>query len=373
MAGRALVRFCFCGDVMTGRGIDQILPHPGDPALHESYVRDAREYAALAERAHGPIARPVSFPYVWGDALAAWQQRAPLLRIANLETAVTAAGAPWPEKGIHYRMHPANLPVLTAAGMDCWVLANNHVLDWGPAGLAQTLDVLHGAHLATAGAGGDARAAWAPAVLHAGPVRVLVFAACARSAGVPPEWAARADRPGVALLNDLSAQTADAYVAGIRERREAGDLVVVSLHWGGNWGYEIARAHRDFAHRLIDSGAVDLVHGHSSHHPIGIEVRAGKLILYGCGDFLNDYEGIDGDAAREPFGPGLGFMYFASLHGDGTLAALELVPTEIRRMQVRRADARGAAWLAGMLRREGRALGTDVVAGGEGSLRLVWP
>jgi poly-gamma-glutamate synthesis protein (capsule biosynthesis protein) len=58
-----------CGDVMTGRGIDQILPHPGDPRLYEPYVHDARDYLRLAEATHGPIRHPVAEDYVWGAAL----------------------------------------------------------------------------------------------------------------------------------------------------------------------------------------------------------------------------------------------------------------------------------------------------------------
>jgi hypothetical protein len=58
------------GDVMTGRGIDQILPHPNAAELQESSVRDARDYVELAEQVNGPIVRPVDFRYIWGDALA---------------------------------------------------------------------------------------------------------------------------------------------------------------------------------------------------------------------------------------------------------------------------------------------------------------
>ena len=36
---------------------------------------------------------------------------------------------------------------------------------------------------------------------------------------------------------------------------------------------------------------MDVIHGHSSHHVKAIEVYNGKLVLYGCGDFRNDYEG----------------------------------------------------------------------------------
>ena len=69
--GDGVVTVFACGDVMPGRGVDQILPHPGDPELREAYVRDARAYVDLAEDAHGPIPRPVSFGWPWGDALAA--------------------------------------------------------------------------------------------------------------------------------------------------------------------------------------------------------------------------------------------------------------------------------------------------------------
>jgi poly-gamma-glutamate synthesis protein (capsule biosynthesis protein) len=78
------------GDVMTGRGIDQILPHPSEPTLYESYIRDARRYVALAEQTNGPIRRPVGFPYIWGDALATLRRIEPDVRIVNLETSITA-------------------------------------------------------------------------------------------------------------------------------------------------------------------------------------------------------------------------------------------------------------------------------------------
>lgn len=116
-----------CGDVMSGRGIDQVLPHPGDPALHEPYMRSASGYVELAERANGPIGRRLDYATLWGDALAEWQRTRPALRIINLETAVTTSSHAW-QKEINYRMHPANLPLLTAAGIDVCVLANNHVL-----------------------------------------------------------------------------------------------------------------------------------------------------------------------------------------------------------------------------------------------------
>src|SRR5690606_9624668 len=141
---QVLITLFLCGDVMLGRGVDQILPHSAPPTLFEPYVKSAVEYVRLAERAWGRSDEPEGFEYGWGDALAALERVGPAARIINLETAVTADGEPWPRKGIHYRMHPGNVPVLTAAGIDVAVLANNHVLDWGHAGLAETLRALHG-------------------------------------------------------------------------------------------------------------------------------------------------------------------------------------------------------------------------------------
>ena len=125
------VTLLLTGDVMTGRGIDQLLPHPGSPTLFESRMHDARGYVHLVERASGPVERAVSPDHLWGDALAEMERVGPDLRIVNLETAVTTSDEAWPGKGIHYRMHPANVACLTAARIDCCVLANNPALDGG--------------------------------------------------------------------------------------------------------------------------------------------------------------------------------------------------------------------------------------------------
>jgi poly-gamma-glutamate synthesis protein (capsule biosynthesis protein) len=338
------LKLFLCGDVMTGRGIDQILPAPCDPALDEPWVKDARDYVALAERASGPIPRRVDPAYIWGDALAELEREAPQARIVNLETAVTMASERAP-KGINYRMSPANAACLAAARLDCCVLANNHVLDWGPAGLAETLDTLHALGMRTAGAGRSAGEARAPARVAD---RLLVFAFGMESAGVPTEWAAHEARPGVNFLPDLSAQTTDAVADFIFATRRDGDCVVVSMHWGSNWGYEVARQKKSFARRLIDAGAADLVHGHSSHHPRPLEIYRDRLILYGCGDFLNDYEGISG---HEQYRPELALMFFPTLEA-GKLAHLALVPLRVRRFRLERASEEEADWLAATLGRE---------------------
>ena len=364
------VTLFLCGDVMLGRGIDQILAHPSDPALHEDAVRDARKYVALAEAVSGRIPHKVDDSYVWGDALAQWQRRRPDVRIVNLETSITRHDRPWP-KGINYRMDPRNVGVLTAARIDACSLANNHVLDWEREGLAETLATLRAAGIGVAGAGVTRAEALAPLVLPlSGRGRVLVFAAATGDAGVPESWDALATRSGVHRLPDLSAATLAHIGADIARHKRDRDIVVFSIHWGGNWGYAIEPAQRAFAHGLIDEAGVDIVHGHSSHHPKAMEVHRDRLVLYGCGDFLNDYEGIGGN---EEFRGELGLMYFPRLRAtDGRLRELILVPTRIRRFRVEQAHGDDARWLLARLRRECAPMGCGLETRDDGTFALTW-
>jgi poly-gamma-glutamate capsule biosynthesis protein CapA/YwtB (metallophosphatase superfamily) len=363
-----LVTLFLCGDVMTGRGVDQILPHPGEPELRESYIRDARGYVALAEAASGPIPRPVDPAWPWGDALAVLDGTAPAVRLINLETSITRSGDFAPGKEVHYRMNPANIGCLTAARPDVCVLANNHVLDFGPSGLVETLDTLTGAGLRAAGAGRDLAQAQRPAVVSlAGRGRVGVVSCGTGSSGIPPRWAARASRPGVDLLPGLSVRQAGQVAGRAQAGRQPGDIAVISLHWGPNWGYEVGQDEVAFAHRLVDDG-VDLVHGHSSHHPRPIEVYRGKLILYGCGDFIDDYEGI---AGHREYRDDLRLLYFASLRrGTGELAELRMVPMQARKLRLHPAGEQDRRWLAATIGRISRPFGARVELAPDGALVL---
>jgi poly-gamma-glutamate capsule biosynthesis protein CapA/YwtB (metallophosphatase superfamily) len=369
--GGDVVTLFLAGDVMTGRAIDQVLPHAGDPHIFESYSRSALDYLQLAERASGAIPRPVDFSYIWGDALAVLDAAVPAARIVNLETAVTRRGTPWPRKGIQYRMHPENLPCLTDAGIDCCVLANNHVLDWSYPGLEETLASLAQAGLASAGAGQNLEQAKAPVSLALpGHGRVLVFACGLQSSGIPASWAATATRPGVNLLPDLSVRTVGDIAAAVDARRQAGDLVVISLHWGGNWGYEIPSSHRRFARALIDAAAADVVHGHSSHHPVGIEVYRNRPILYGCGDLIDDYEGISGHAG---YRHDLALLYLVTLDlATGELQRLEMVPLQRNRFSLVHASEQDRNWLAQVMDRECRKLRARVAGSANDALLLQW-
>lgn len=363
------VTLFLCGDVMTARGIDQVLPHPCDPTIHEHYLKSALDYVALAENRSGPIPKPVSPAYIWGDGLAELDRVRPHARIINLETAVTCS-EDWLDKGINYRMHPDNVACLTVAKIDCCALANNHVLDWGTAGLIETLNRLAAAGIKSAGAGLNRAQAERAAVLPLSDhSRVLVYSFGMQSSGIPAQWAATDDQAGVHLFDGFSDDGLERLAGDIRSIKQSGDIVVASIHWGDNWGYTISRGEAQFARRLIDDAGVDLVHGHSSHHPKGIEVYAGKLILYGCGDFINDYEGIGG---YQQFRPDLGLMYFPSLDASGRLLALELVPMRMLRFRSQRASAEEARELCFILEREGRQFDTKVRLRPDGRIELQW-
>lgn len=367
----ALITLFLCGDVMLGRGIDQILPHPVDPEIYESYVKDARTYVRIAEQANGRIPGEAEFSYIWGDALAELNEMQPDVRIINLETSITHSPTYWKDKEIHYRMSPQNAPCLSAARIDFCSLANNHILDWGYQGLAETTKTLDRLHIKYAGAGENVEQAQKPVLFEIEPdVRVVVFSAGLTGSGIPSQWAAADDQPGVNLFSNDPDELIRTLKAHSVKFAKKNTIIVLSVHWGGNWGYEISGANRQLAHRLIDEAGVDVIHGHSSHHVKGIEVYKDRLILYGCGDFINDYEGIKG---YESYRSDLTLMYFPDIDSSsGKLINLKMVPLKIERFKLNRASQGDAQWLRDVLNREGKKLGTGVELTEDNSLILQW-
>ncbi len=367
---RGTVRLCLTGDVMCGRGVDQIQRHPGDPRLYEGWSASALSYVELAEAAGGEIPRAVDPAYVWGIAPRVVDDMAPDAVIVNLETAVTDGGAPWPDKPVHYRMHPANAAVLGAVPIDVASLANNHVLDWSRPGLEQTLDVLDGLGIRRAGAGRTRAEAWSPAVVEMSSARTSVLAVGSPTSGIPLEWAAGDTSPGVAVVPDLSERSVRMIAETVEQRTHPDDLVVLSIHWGPNWARDIPGERRRFAHDLIDRAGVDVVHGHSSHHLQGIEVHRGHLIVHGCGDLLTDYEGI---AGHERYRGDLGGLWFTDVDArSGELRRLEIVPTRLRRFRLTTPPAADLDWLESSLDTRCRRLGTRLRLDPSGHLVLEW-
>ncbi len=353
---------------MCGRGIDQVLAHPCSPEIYEDCMRSAEGYVLLAEQANGPIPRRNGSSYVWGAALDQLERMQPDARIINLETAATRS-TDRAHRGINYRVSPENAECLAAARVDCCVLANNHVLDWGRAGLLETLTTLQKLNVKVAGAGRNDREARAPAVLQLADARLLIFSLGSTSSGIPFGWAATPDAPGVNLLPDLGKACALEVVEQVMAVRRPGDLTVVSIHWGSNWGHHIPDEQRSFARALVDKAGVSIVHGHSSHHPRAIEIYRDRLILYGCGDFLNDYEGISG---YERYRDDLALMYFVDLDpASGRLQALRLVPLQIKNLRLCIPSQRDIEWIRQTLDGECRQFGTRVMLDPEQQLVFI--
>lgn len=358
MSERSCLRLFLSGDVMTGRGIDQILSHPVEPNIYESYVTDARDYVTLAEHINGSIPRLNNGSYIWGDALIELDQRQPDLRIINLETSITSDGIPCVQKGIQYRMHPDNIDAITAAKIDVCTLANNHVLDWGIKGFYQTLATLNKAAIYHAGAGENVKQAQEPAIFSKAGLsrRVLVFSMGALSSGIPKEWGASSTQPGVWLIDDFSTKTISQIKEQIEYHRMPGDFCIVSIHWGSNWVYQIPVQHQNFAHELIDRAKVNLIHGHSSHHPIGIELYKNIPILYGCGDLINDYEGITNS---NEFKNNLSLMYFLDFDGPcQQIKQMDLVPVERKKFKLHYASNEHTQYLFELIKKQSAPFNT---------------
>jgi poly-gamma-glutamate capsule biosynthesis protein CapA/YwtB (metallophosphatase superfamily) len=248
---------------------------------------------------------------------------------------------------------------LASAGINCCVLANNHVLDWGEAGLIDTLDNLRELGIQAVGAGRNAVEAQSPVILCADQNRqVIVCAVASATSGTPGNWAAGENSPGLNVLRELSDASASCIARQIMHVKRPEDIGIVSIHWGTNWGYFVPQDQVRFAHRLIDESEVSVVFGHSSHHAKRIERYRHGLILYGCGDFLNDYEGISG---REEYRNDLVLLYALVFESSGDAPQkLELVPFKIRRFQLGRPSLEDVVWLERTLDRESRAFGMAI-------------
>ena len=248
------MNIAFLGDVMLGRLVNE----------------------ALAERAP---------EYPWGDTL-------PLLlradaRVCNLECAISDDGTPWSatRKEFHFRSDSKNVGTLLAAGISLVSLANNHALDFGYEGLADTVDILNRSGIRHAGAGSSLREAEMPAILEVRGIKVGVIAFTDNE----PGWEAAPDRPGTLYVPiDLKDARAMRLRELVTKAKRTVDIMVVSAHWGPNWGYAPPQDHVPFAHALVEAGA-DVVFGHSGHVFRGIEVYKNRPILYCAGNFVDDY------------------------------------------------------------------------------------
>jgi poly-gamma-glutamate capsule biosynthesis protein CapA/YwtB (metallophosphatase superfamily) len=264
--------------------------------------------------------------YPWGDTL-------PILhsadwRLCNLECVISDRGTPWSvyPKAFHFRSDAKNVAVLQAARINAASIANNHTLDYGYDAMFQMLEILDRAGIAHSGAGANLEEASRPGIAEV----------CGRKLGLlafsdnEPGWEATAGEAGILYVPvNLNDPRAKRLLEIVRAHAKLVDLLIVSAHWGSNWGYVPPEEHVEFAHALVDAGA-GLVFGHSSHVFRGIEFYKGHPILYGAGDFVDDYA-VDRIERNDQ-----SFIYVLDVE-DGIPRNFSLYPTMIRGCQANRA------------------------------------
>lgn len=298
------MKLLFVGDVMLGRLVNEVLKR-----------------------------EPPSYP--WGNTLPVFKQAD--LRFCNLECVLSDIGQPWSitPKVFHFRSDAKNIAVLKRANINTVSLANNHSLDFEYEAFFQMLKILDEAGIAFAGAGADLAAAATPAILKVGR-ESLGFLAFSDN---EPNWEAGLKIPGIFYVPiDKSDLRAKNLFRLVRETKEKVDFLIVSAHWGPNWGYAPPAEHSPFAHELIDHGA-DLIFGHSSHVFRGIEVYKDKPILYSVGNFIDDYAVDEIERNDESF------IFMVEVK-KGTVSQITLFPTLIENLQARLASGNEAENIA---------------------------
>ncbi|BCR88558.1 CapA family protein [Aspergillus chevalieri] len=334
----------FTGDVMLARLIDQLFPtHLHSPHYANVIKTFIERYPYLSKYNHKSP---------WGSALELFRRGD--LNLVNLETAATEGVEKWPKKVFNYRMHPENLGVLGEGRVDFVALANNHTLDFGESGLRDTIKGVRGVGVEFAGVGDSAVEARLPAVLqlprasadgnsHGDGVKHTVHVYSAsdhpRDWSVIPEFHLIDYTPSTKQhLKTLLTTPPDPQS---QSQTAQPDLKIFSIHWGPNYTWQPSAHIRDMAHFLIDECGVDIVHGHSAHHIQGVERYGRGVIMYGCGDFVDDY------ALNEEFRNDLGGIWRVVVNtntnndssggrkGKGlVLDRLEMYPTRCDRFQV---------------------------------------
>lgn len=227
------------------------------------------------------------------------------IAFGDLEIPLTEEGFPR-EKLITFRASPKLAQHLGGLGFDVVSLANNHSLDYGPEGLAETMRHLEKAGIAYIGGGKDLAAAEKPTILNANGLKIGLIA---WSCLLPVGAAASSSRPGIAGIHVASSYDVDPYmvmeepgnppivrtcadeadvrraVDAVRRLRSLVDFVVVSVHWGFGAGEELAEYQQPLGHALIDAGA-DLVAGNHVHAVHAVESYGHGVIFYSPGNCI---------------------------------------------------------------------------------------
>jgi poly-gamma-glutamate capsule biosynthesis protein CapA/YwtB (metallophosphatase superfamily) len=289
---------------------------------------------------------------VWSDDLVEASSACDAM-VVNLECCISDRGAPTGlirDKPFFFRSPPAGVEALRAIGTTVAGVANNHALDFGPEALVDTLVHLRDAGIASAGAGMDAEEARRGALVRVEDMTIGVLALSDH----PAAFAATGDAPGIAYA-DLRRGLPDWVPAALAALRGEADLVLAFPHWGPNMTVRPDSWQRRRALELVEEGA-DAVAGHSAHVFHGIELVAGRSVLYDLGDALDDYA-VDGELRND-----LGIL---TLWRPGGRPRLELIGLKLDFCHTRLAAKGDADWIAARLARACGELGTPLERTGE--------
>ncbi len=269
------------------------------------------------------------YAYPWGNLLPLLHEND--LNVINLETTLTHSDNIVP-KVFNFKATPDKVETLIAGNIGLVNLANNHMLDFGPSGLDETIKTLQSANIAHAGAGNNIAQATLPAIVERNGIKIGVLGYTDNE----PTWQATETKPGINYLKvgDIAKVKRD-----IDQLKDKVDIVVVSYHWGPNMREKPNQKHIDFAHAMIDAG-VDILHGHSAHIFQGIELYKTKVIMYDTGDLVDDYK-VTPETRND-----LSFLFLVTItkNDKANITNVQLVPTHIDRMQVNLATDNDYDW-----------------------------
>jgi len=198
--------------------------------------------------------------------------------MVNLETAITEGGVPEP-KQFHFRAPATAFTALQAAGIDVATMANNHALDYGQSGLADTFAAIQSTGYPVVGIGRTATEAFAPWVTDVRGTKVG-FLGLSQIRERAPQWSATATKPGVASALDIPTAT-----AAVKAARLVSDVVIVYLHWGQEGSACPTPRMKELAKALSDAGADAIVSTHA-HLMLGDGYLGKTYVQYGLGNFV---------------------------------------------------------------------------------------
>jgi poly-gamma-glutamate synthesis protein (capsule biosynthesis protein) len=202
------------------------------------------------------------------------------LAMVNLETAVTTRGTPQ-SKSFTFRAPASAFQALAAAGVDVATMANNHGMDFGQVGLADSIEAAEDADFPVVGIGRDADQAFRPYRTTINGQRIAIIGATqVLDDNLAAAWTAGDGKPGLA-----SAYQVDRLLEAVRSARKAADTVIVDLHWGRELAPCPIERQRELAPKLVDAGA-DVVVGSHAHVLLGGGYLGPAYVHYGLGNFV---------------------------------------------------------------------------------------